>query len=293
MLKTLISRNLKLYFRDKAALFFSLLSVIIVIGLFVIFLAQIQIDSITETATNISKDKIAYLVHSWILGGLLSVTTVTSVLGGYGSMVGDKEKKIIMGFKSAPIKAWVYPFVNVISSFIIGVVISTVSLTIYTACIYFISGYILTMKIILLAFMTILFSSLINSFILGCLCSFMKTISAFSALSILIGTIIGFINGLYVPLGSLNQIIVSTLSIFPSLHMATLFREITTSVAINEVFANVPKHVLQDYSLKYGIILKFGNMKINVPVSLIYVATVGIIGLVLMIINIRRKTKEA
>ena len=41
-------RNLKLYFRDRATVFFSLLSMIITIALMVFFLGNMNIDVITD-----------------------------------------------------------------------------------------------------------------------------------------------------------------------------------------------------------------------------------------------------
>ena len=43
---TLTGRNLKLYLRDKGAVFFSLLSMLIVIGLMVFFLGDMSVNSI-------------------------------------------------------------------------------------------------------------------------------------------------------------------------------------------------------------------------------------------------------
>lgn len=293
MLGKLISRNLKLYFRDITAVFFSLLSVIIVVVLFVLFLTNNQIDSVME-ATNhsISENKVSYLVHSWILSGLLSITTISSVLGGFESMVNDREKKIIMAFKSSPIKAWVYPFVNVICAFIIGVIISTLTLVIYTACIYFITGYILPLDVLLYSFGLILFSSLMNAFIFGCVCSFFKTNSAFSSASILVGTVIGFINGLYVPIGSLSETIVNFLCFFPSLHIATIFRRVITTPAMNEVFGNAPNNVIEQYRTDYGLKLFFDGTEIEEKYALIYAGVFGLICLILMILSLKKKKKE-
>lgn len=50
MLKAMVIRNLKLYFRDKAAVFFSLLGVLIIILLYVLFLGKM----IAQTAEGFS-----------------------------------------------------------------------------------------------------------------------------------------------------------------------------------------------------------------------------------------------
>lgn len=44
MLKAMVIRNLKLFFRDKAAVFFSLLGVLIIIFLYVLFLGTLVMD---------------------------------------------------------------------------------------------------------------------------------------------------------------------------------------------------------------------------------------------------------
>lgn len=293
MIARLLSRNLKIYFRDKVAVFFSLLSVILVIVLFALFLGRFQVDSIIESVGNtIEENKITYLVHSWILAGLLSITTVTSVLSGYGTMIDDKEKKIIMAFKSSPLKPWVYPLINVISAFVIGVIISTLTLIFYFGAIYFISGYLLSFAQLIMAFGVIIFSSFINSVILGFICSFLKSNRAFSAISILIGTLLGFINGLYVPIGSLSKIVRNVLVFFPPLHVAAIFRQILTSQSVDLVFYGAPSRFVTDYTTKYGILLKFNDTTITNHISILYITLLATFALVFMIVNIKRKTNE-
>ena len=292
MLGKLIIRNLKLYFRDKVAVFFSMLSVLIVVVLFVLFLAQLQVDSITETAPGIDKTKIAFLVHSWILGGLLSLTTVTSVLGGYGTLVNDRYKKIYMSFKSAPIKPWIYPLSHILSACIIGVVVSLTAVAVYLPCIRLLCGFRLSVETLLLAVALILFSSLVSSLFCGCICSFLKTTTAFSSVSILVGTCLGFINGLYVPLGSLNQTIVDVLNFFPSLHIAAIFRKILTRDAIQAVFENAPAGIVADYMEQYGLTLRFRNAAVDADTSVIYALCFGLVCAIVMVIRLKRKNEE-
>lgn len=45
---TFINRNLKMFFRDKTAVFFSLLAVFIVLGLYIVFLGDVWVDSFKE-----------------------------------------------------------------------------------------------------------------------------------------------------------------------------------------------------------------------------------------------------
>ena len=54
-LSSLISRNIKIYFRDRTLLLLSLLSVFIVILLYAVFLQQTQLDAIWSVRQMIPK----------------------------------------------------------------------------------------------------------------------------------------------------------------------------------------------------------------------------------------------
>ena len=90
-LSSLISRNIKIYFRDRTLLLLSLLSVFIVILLYAVFLQQTQLDAIKALVG--STDDSKAMVNEWMVAGLLSITAVTTTLGAFGIMVKDKESK--------------------------------------------------------------------------------------------------------------------------------------------------------------------------------------------------------
>ena len=52
MSRKLLYRNIQLYFRDRASVFFSLLAVLIVISLYILFLSKLQIDSVNQQTNN-------------------------------------------------------------------------------------------------------------------------------------------------------------------------------------------------------------------------------------------------
>jgi len=125
----LVGRNLKLYLRDKAAVFFSFLSVIIIVLLYVLFLGAMQTDNLAEYFGDI--DGVDWLVSSWIMAGILTVSTVTVPLTSIGRLIQDRENKIIMDFYTSPINrktlalsyllsSWIIAFIMVVFNFIIG-----------------------------------------------------------------------------------------------------------------------------------------------------------------------------
>ncbi len=93
VLYQLTLRNLRLYLRDKTAVFFSFLSVIIIILLYVLFLGAMQIDSLTHYFGDV--EGIDWLVSSWIMAGLLTVSAVTIPLTILGRLIQDREDGMI------------------------------------------------------------------------------------------------------------------------------------------------------------------------------------------------------
>ncbi len=293
MIRKIIGRNLKQYFRDKTSVFFSLLAVFIVIVLYILFLAQVQIDSILESAEGaISNDKIAYLINSWILAGLLSITTVTSTLGAFGTMVGDYEKHKIMDFKSSPLKQMDYPIANILSSFIVGSIISLLSFAVYGSYIVISTGYMYPIESVLNGIGIILLSALMSAALMGFIVSNLKTNSAFSSVSLVIGTIIGFLNGLYVPIGSLPDAVQTVVKCLPFGHIASLLRQAIVTDAIDVSFEGMPQSVVDEYISGFGVVMSWGDKKIDIHTSLIFIISVMLISLILFFVNHNRKKKE-
>ena len=130
----LISRNYKVYTRDKLAFLMSFLSVIILILVYQIFLGQIQIDAIKAALNreSVSTDTIE-MVNLWLISGLTTIVSMTSTLGAFGVMVSDREKKLSEDFKVSPISNFKVELSYAIFSVLFGI-----SMTLFS-CIFAIS----------------------------------------------------------------------------------------------------------------------------------------------------------
>jgi multidrug/hemolysin transport system permease protein len=134
VITNLISRNLKLYFRDRSSVFFSLLGVLIIIGLYALFLGNIMVKDLQ----NLAGEGARFLTDSWIMAGVLSVTTFTTTMGAFGAMVDDRSKKISRDFSAAPVKRSQLAAGYIISSFVIGVIMTIAAFVL--AEIYIVAG---------------------------------------------------------------------------------------------------------------------------------------------------------
>ena len=107
---TLIGRNLKRYFRDRGTVFFSLLTMLIVIALMLFFLGDMNIQSIVNTADEMhisnldqveSNAKIYFLL--WTVAGILAVNTVTVTLTLIGFQIKDSSEHRMQSFFVSPV----------------------------------------------------------------------------------------------------------------------------------------------------------------------------------------------
>lgn len=249
----IILRNLKIFFRDKSSVFFSLLAVFIIIGLYVLFLGDMASGQLE------GKEDARFLMDSWIMAGLLAVTATTTTMGAFGIMVEDRQKKINKDFYCSPVKRTSIVGGYVVSTFIIGMIMSIIALILGELYIVSGGGKILPIDSLLKALGVLLLSVLSGSSMVALLVSFFKSQNAFSAASTVIGTMIGFLTGIYIPVGVLPQSVQTAIKLFPISHAAVLFRQIYTEAPISSVFAGAPQEASDAFKITMGIAFKWGD----------------------------------
>ncbi len=291
----LIKRNMKIYYRDKATVFFSLLTVIITIALYVLFLAELQIDSIRSALNGyeISDKNLNWIINTWITAGLLSIIPVTSSLATLAVIVQDKEKKIMMDFKSMPMKGYKYPLAAIISATIIGTLMSIIAFAGYTFYIFMITSEIFTFDQIALSIALIFLTALSSSTLMGWISTFFKTSAGFSALNIVVATFIGFLNVVYVPFGILPSYIQKIVKFIPTGHIAVLFRNILMRDALDDSFAFAPQTAQITYCKMYAVNFYNENDEIFPhKLSFIFIIALIVVSFILYTICFNRKDKE-
>lgn len=278
-------RNLKVFFRDKSSVFFSLLAVFIIIGLYALFLGDVWVNSFQGMTG------VRYLMDSWIMAGLLAVTSVTTTMGAFGIMVEDKAKKTIKDFTSSPIKRSSIAGGYIISSFAIGIILSII--TVILAEIYILAngGELMSFITLLKVLGLILLATFTNTSMVLFIVSFFKSSNAFATASTIIGTMIGFLTGIYLPLGQLPSTVQYVVKVFPVSHAAALFRQVLMEAPINATFANAPQEAITEFENTMGVTFKFGDTLISPYVSIGVLILTAVIFFLLALLNISRKKK--
>ena len=102
-------RNIKVYLKDKTAIIFSMMTQIIILGLYLLFLKQNYVDSMTSMLDgfNIKTEDnlINALVNSWLVSGVIGTSVVTVAMNSLSVMISDKQNKIDYDYNASSVKA--------------------------------------------------------------------------------------------------------------------------------------------------------------------------------------------
>lgn len=279
------SRNLKVFFKDKNAVFFSLLAVFIIIGLYALFLGDVWVNSMSDISGA------RFLMDSWIVAGLLAVTSVTTTMGAFGIMVEDKTKKITKDFSSSPLKRGSIAGGYTLSAFVIGVIMSLITLVLAEAYIVSGGGELMSLTMLLKVVGLILLATFTNTSIVLFIVSFFESSNAFATASTIIGTIIGFLTGIYLPIGQLPQAVQWVVKLFPISHAAALFRQVMMEKPMAASFANAPAAVSDGFGQLMGVTFKFGELQITPVMSIGILIVTAAVFYGLSVLSLSRKKR--
>ena len=280
-----VSRNLKVFFRDKTAVFFSLLAVLIVLGLYIFFLGDVWVDSFP----NIKGVK--NLMNYWIIAGLIGVTSVTANMGAFGTMIEDKSKNKIKDFYVSPIKKSKIVGGYIISSFIVGSMMSVVTLIISQIYLVYSGVDVLNFKELTEVFLIILMTSLSNSAMILFIVSLFSSEKAFSTASTIVGTLIGFITGIYLPISMLPDSVQIIVKLFPTSHGISILRQIFMKKQMDISFADVPTNYINEFKESMGVVYYINDKLVSNTTSVFILIASTIIFFFLAVLILYKKKK--
>ncbi len=283
---SLTHRNLKLFYRNKSLVFFSFLSVFIILGLYVLFLSEIQITNIQSEIGQV--EGIDALIYAWMLPGVIAVASLTLSLGNLGQLVDDEEDKTLLDFLVSPMKRSQLILSYLFSSIFISIVILLVMFGVSIVIVYLKGGALLKGDQIAQALMVIFLLIISSSLTSLLLASFVKSQNTYGVVNTLVGTFIGFVTGAYMPMGIMPIMVQNTFNILPVSMGASLLRQIFLRDVMANVFAQAPAIYVSEYRYFQGIDLKvLGHiLKPNFMAMMLFIYIV-----ILFLLNLWRFSK--
>lgn len=277
-------RNIKMYFRDKGAVFFSLLSMIIVIGLMVFFLGDLNIEGITGILgqfpgrdSSQDKENAQMLVLAWTCAGILSINAVTVTLSAYAVMIKDKATGKLNSIYTAPVSRMVITAGYIVSAWMVSVCVCMITLAITE-----VYGALQGLPVFsAVKHMQLIGMIMMNSFVYASMMYLMallvKTEGAWSGLGTVVGTLVGFLGGIYVPIGTLSEVIVKIIKCTPVIYGTAMFRNVMTEKIMGDTFEGIPDDIISEYRRTVGIDLELFRKDLSITQELLLLLFCGIL----------------
>jgi multidrug/hemolysin transport system permease protein len=264
---TLARRNLRIFFRDRAGVFFSMLSALILFGLYAMFLGNLQVQSLQVRFPGASDSSVQAFVDAWVFAGITMITTLTTGLAALSVFVEDASSGRFKDFLVSPIRRSSLIFGYMISSFVVALTMTAIVVVVSQLYTLIRGNALMTPAELLTTLGYVAISSAAFSAVSGFVVTFMKSNSAFSALSTIVGTIIGFLAGAYIPSGALPAGVVNFMNALPFAQSAMLMRQPFTAQSLEALTGGQPEAVAAMNEF-YGIAIKVGDFSVTNGIAL-------------------------
>ncbi|HKL93971.1 MAG TPA: ABC transporter permease, partial [Clostridia bacterium] len=232
------------------------------------------------------------IMDNWIVAGLLAVTSITTTMGAYGTMVEDKAEKINKDFIASALKQSSIVGGYILSAYVIGFIMSILALILGEIYVIANGGTAIPFITLLEVIGIMLLSTLAGSSLILFLVSFFSSNNAFATASAIIGTIIGFLTGIYLPIGQLPDGMQWVVKLFPVSHSAVLLRQKLMAAPIAKHLANAPPEVIDELSAELGMTFHFGDYILPEYASYLILAGTALLFFGLSVLVLSRKKNK-
>ena len=281
----LAGRNLRMYLRDYGGVFFSFLAVLIIIGLYILFLG----DPLKSGVRDVEGGTL--LVDIWVMAGIIAVTSFTTSLGACGIIIEDQIKKSYKDLMSSPLYRWQIVGGYVLSACAVALMMC---LGIFVIVVIYLTSNgmpVLSFVRLLQILGVMLLAAISSSSIVLFVTSFLKTDNAYGSVSALLGTLIGFLTGMYFPVGMVQENVQWMMKLFPPTHASVLLRQVMLKDQMAVVFAGAPGEYQSSFEQNMGVVFTFGDYTATAGFHIGVLVVTTVVFSVFAIINISRKAK--
>jgi len=262
-LGSLVRRDIKIFYRTKGNIIFASLSVMILLTLHFIIFRSMYTDSWESIFSmipglKVSRENILWLVDNMMFSAILPVGAVTISITALGLMVADREQNVINDFLVSPIKRNDLLSSYLVSSFLVGFALLLGFIAFFA--VYFRIVYGVTFSLPQLGYsLLVTIGALVfaNTFIL-LIMTFLKTQQSLGAFGTILGTLLGFVSGAYIPVGMFGDTVSTIFSSLPFLQLTVLVRQAFLS-ELESVTPLTHDMLSGEIARSFGLELWFGN----------------------------------
>ena len=256
----MVVRSFKIFLKDRMSVFFSLLAPLIVLMLYVLFLGDIQLDSVKNIlppSLGIPESTLKAFVDSWMIAGVMGVSCITVSMSANAVMIQDKARGVINDSLSSPVKRWVITASYFVYNFLASVTICTV---VYGASLIYLAvagDFYLTLGDIARGFGAMILSVMSATMISMAIAVFFRSEAALSAFIGIVSAVSGFLIGAYMPVSAFPEGVQYTVAFVPGSYSAGLFRNIFMRGALDKIGESAPEPAVKALSDAFSLKIEF------------------------------------
>ncbi|WP_456089858.1 ABC transporter permease [Oribacterium parvum] len=225
----LIKRNLLLFFKDWQSILFSLLTSIIVLVLYLLFLKGTFVSAMEQypgPASVVTEKNMDMFANLLLLTGILGSAMISVPFSCITTLVRDRASKVDYDILATPLKRG-----QIIFAYFVSAVLSSTLL----------NGFILAIGLVgvslqgdthlngiqlVRAFIVVALGSISASAIFMIIVLFFKTVSACEAFFGILSAASGFVIGAYIPISQFSNGVQTVCNLFPASQITILLRNI-------------------------------------------------------------------
>ena len=272
-------RNCMCFFRDRANVVFSLMSALIVVMLYLLMLRDMMISN------HAGLPGVDNLIDAWVLAGLMGIISLTTGMGALQTMNTDMVEGKYVDLAVTPMSPWKITLGYILGTFAAALLMSLIMMAVslsYLAA----TGCPIGAADIALAFVLAVPSCLSGCVIMYSMTSFLKSSGAFAGFFSIVSVLIGFLTGIYIPMGSLPEGMQVVGTAMPATHFASLFRQLLAGDALDYSFSGADA---SKFRLDMGFDLHFGDFVFDAWSSLLYILAFTAVFAVIAVIRMYRR----
>ena len=229
----LIKRNLLLFFKDWQSILFSLLTSIIVLVLYLLFLKGTFVSAIQSAmeqypglASMVPQKDIAMFANLFLLSGILGSAMISVPFSCITVLVKDRANKVDYDILATPMKREQIIFAYFVSAVLTSILLNSIILAVGLIGIRMQGNMYLNASQVVKAFSIVALGSISASAIFMIIVLFFKTVSACEAFFGILSAASGFVIGAYIPISQFSNEVQTVCNLFPASQITIMLRNI-------------------------------------------------------------------
>ena len=237
-----IKRNVLLFFKDWQSILFSLLTSIIVLVLYLLFLKGTFVSAIQSAmeqypglASMVPQKDIDMFANLFLLSGILGSAMISVPFSCITVVVKDRANKVDYDILATPLKRGQIIFAYFVSAVLTSTLLTDIILAVGLIGIRMQGNMYLNISQVVKAFSVVALGSISASAIFMIVVLFFKTVSACEAFFGILSAASGFVIGAYIPISQFSNEVQTVCNLFPASQITIMLRNILLNGLLDHI----------------------------------------------------------